>query len=80
MVAAAHMGCTRVGAITMYTVGMFFMGLYYPGTMVNINDISHHYSGVIMAFSNGISSFTGIIAPWVVGHFTPHVSKHLYIP
>ncbi|XP_018570592.1 putative inorganic phosphate cotransporter [Anoplophora glabripennis] len=72
MVTAAHIGCTRAGAITLYTVGMFFMGLYYPGTMVNINDISRHYSGTIMALTNGLCSLTGIVGTFVVGHLTPH--------
>lgn len=74
MLTAVYLGCTRVGAIVMYTVGMALMGPFYSGTMVNVNDISHHYSGIIMAFINGMGSITGIIGPWFVGYLTPHVS------
>ncbi|KAJ8915031.1 hypothetical protein NQ315_016006 [Exocentrus adspersus] len=70
--AAVYVGCSREGAITLYTISVMLNAPFYPGTMVNVNDLSRHYSGILMAWVNGLGGLAGILAPWVVGHVTPN--------
>ncbi len=43
------------------------------GHLVNINDISGPYSGILLGISNTIATIPGIISPYVAGVLTPNV-------
>lgn len=42
--------------------------------MINANDIAGNYAGIAFGLSNTIAIIPGIIAPYIVGLLTPHVS------
>ena len=44
------------------------------GHLVNINDISGPYSGILLGISNTIATVPGIISPYVAGLLTPNVN------
>ncbi|XP_034936137.1 putative inorganic phosphate cotransporter isoform X2 [Chelonus insularis] len=71
IVTASYVGCNGYTVVAMFTIGMTFMGTFYPGMKVNALDLSPNYSGTLMAVVNGIGALTGILTPIVVGELTP---------
>lgn len=49
------------------------------GHLVNINDISGPYSGILLGISNTIATIPGIISPYVAGLLTPNVIILCYL-
>lgn len=47
--------------------------LWGAGHLVNINEISGPFSGIVFGLSNTIATIPGIIAPYVVGVITKNV-------
>jgi hypothetical protein len=47
--------------------------LWGAGHLVNINDISGPYSGILLGISNTIATVPGIVSPYIVGVITKHV-------
>ncbi|XP_046627286.1 putative inorganic phosphate cotransporter isoform X1 [Neodiprion virginianus] len=72
IIAASYAGCDRVLVVALFTIGMGFMGSYYPGMKVNSLDLTPNYSGTVMAIVNGIGAVSGIITPYLVGVLTPN--------
>ncbi|XP_058791949.1 putative inorganic phosphate cotransporter isoform X2 [Phymastichus coffea] len=72
VIAASYAGCDQTAVVVLMTVGMTLMGTFYPGMKVNALDLSPNYSGTLMAITNGIGAFTGILTPYIVGVLTPH--------
>lgn len=71
IIAASYSGCDKTLVVTMFTIAMTLMGTFYPGMKVNALDLSPNYSGTLMALTNGIGAFTGILTPLVVGELAP---------
>lgn len=71
---ASYAGCDRSVVISMFTIGLTLLGVSYPSVMINALDLSPNYAGVLMAFTNGLSAFTGIFSPYVIGILTPNQS------
>ena len=46
--------------------------------MINFNDISGPYAGIVFGIVNTISTIPGIIAPFLVGVITTNVSLKLF--
>ena len=74
IVAASYAGCNRGLTVFFFTLSMGFMGAFYPSLKVNPMDLSPNYAATLMALSNGMGSFAGVLAPYVVGRMTPNVS------
>ncbi|XP_058791623.1 putative inorganic phosphate cotransporter [Phymastichus coffea] len=72
IIGASYAGCDRVAVVIMFTLGVTFMGSSLPGIKVNSLDLSPNYAGTVMALTNGIASFTGIMTPYLVGVLTPN--------
>ncbi|XP_024084290.1 putative inorganic phosphate cotransporter isoform X2 [Cimex lectularius] len=72
VVAASYAGCNKVAVATFFTVGMAFMGFFYPSLKVNALDLSPNYAGTLMALVNGIGAISGIITPTLIGYLTPN--------
>ncbi|XP_011506275.1 PREDICTED: putative inorganic phosphate cotransporter [Ceratosolen solmsi marchali] len=72
IVGASYAGCNRVLVVVMFTLAVTLMGSSLPGIKVNSLDLSPNYAGTIMALTNGIASFTGILTPYLVGVLTPN--------
>ncbi|CAH1989074.1 unnamed protein product [Acanthoscelides obtectus] len=65
-----YLGCHRVGAIISYTAGICCIGPFYAGMKINVNDLTIHYAGTIMAVVNGLGATAGILGPYIVGCLT----------
>jgi len=61
--------------VTLFTVGMAFMGFFYPSLKVNALDLSPNYAGTLMAIVNGIGAISGAITPMIVGFIATNVSS-----
>ncbi|CAB0004837.1 unnamed protein product [Nesidiocoris tenuis] len=72
VILASYAGCNKVAAATLFTVGMAFMGFFYPSLKVNALDLSPNYAGTLMALVNGIGAISGIITPTLIGYLTPN--------
>ncbi|XP_015838380.2 putative inorganic phosphate cotransporter [Tribolium castaneum] len=70
IIIASYVGCDRMMAVYMFTIGMGFMGTYYCGMKVNALDLSPNFAGTLMAITNGIGAITGIITPYLTGALT----------
>lgn len=75
LVGAAYAGSNETLIVTLFSLGMGFMGLWYPGMKVNPLDLSPSYASTIMAVTNGIGALAGAVAPIVVGMVTNTVSN-----
>ncbi|XP_011506276.1 PREDICTED: sialin-like [Ceratosolen solmsi marchali] len=71
IVSAAYAGCDRVLGVSLFTLGVTFLGTGIPSLKVNALDLSPNYAGTVMAISNGAAACTGILTPYVVGVLTP---------
>lgn len=67
VVAASYAGCDQVVVVMLFTIGMAFMGFFYPSLKVNSLDLSPNYAGTLMAIVNGIGAVSGIISPYLIG-------------
>ncbi|CAG9840302.1 unnamed protein product [Diabrotica balteata] len=67
LVLMVYVGCNRWAAQVLVSISFFLVGPFFSGMKVNVNDITIHYGGTIMAIVNGLGSFTGIIGPFMVG-------------
>lgn len=56
--------------VTLFCIGMGFMGTFYPGMKVNALDLASNYAGTLMAVVNGIGALSGIATPILVGYIT----------
>lgn len=74
IIGASYTGCDRMMVVMMFTVGMGFMGFFYSGLKVNNLDLAPMYAGVLMAITNGVGGFSGILSPYLTGVLTPNVS------
>ncbi|XP_023247096.1 sialin [Copidosoma floridanum] len=72
IVGASYAGCDRALVVAMIAIGMALMGAALPSMKVNGLDLSPNYAGSLMAVTNGIASFTGILTPYIVGVLTPN--------
>ncbi|KAF2903417.1 hypothetical protein ILUMI_02770 [Ignelater luminosus] len=70
-VLATYMGCNQVLVITWLWIGMILMGPWFPGPKVNNLDITLHFTGIVMALSNGTGVLSGIITPYLVAVIAP---------
>lgn len=72
IVAASYAGCDRALVVVMIALSMTLMGAALPSMKVNGLDLSPNYAGSLMALTNGIGTFTGILTPYLVGILTPN--------
>ncbi|CAH1101056.1 unnamed protein product [Psylliodes chrysocephalus] len=71
---AVYIGCNRAAAVALYTSAITFLGPFTSGMQINVNEVSIHYGGTIMAIVNGIGSTAGILGPYMVGALTEEES------
>lgn len=70
LVVIMYTGCHRILVLILYCVVMIFKGLFFSGMKVNVNDVTIHFAGSVMAVANGLGSIAGIIGPVVVEFVT----------
>lgn len=73
VIAASYAGCDAILVGLFFTIAVGAQGLHTSSTMINAMDLSPNYAGTITGISNGISSCTGIVVPWIIGVMTPNV-------
>lgn len=59
IVAASYADCNKLLVVVYFALSVTFMGGFYPGLKVNVNDLSPNLAGVLMAMVNGIGAITG---------------------
>ncbi|XP_075240420.1 vesicular glutamate transporter 1-like [Convolutriloba macropyga] len=64
------------GAIAALTLAVGFSGFAISGFNVNHLDIAPQYASILMGFSNGFGTLSGIIGPLVVGWMTPDKTRN----
>ncbi|KAL9705868.1 hypothetical protein quinque_009386 [Culex quinquefasciatus] len=72
IVAASYADCNKLLVVVYFALSVTFMGGFYPGLKVNVNDLSPNLAGVLMAMVNGIGAITGIVVPYLAGVLTPN--------
>ncbi|XP_045529361.1 putative inorganic phosphate cotransporter [Pieris brassicae] len=71
IILASYSGCNRTVALGCFVLAMGFMGGYVSGMKVNILDVAPNHAGSVSAFINTITTFAGIISPYLIGLMTP---------
>lgn len=74
LILVPYVGCNRTWAIILNTLAVACLGPSFSGTKVNVNDITMHHAGLIMAGVNGMGAIAGIIGPFIVGALTKNQS------
>lgn len=73
LILAIYVGCDRILAVVMFTIGMACMGTFYCGMKVNSIDLTPNYAGSLMGLVNGVASITGFVGPELAGFITTEV-------
>lgn len=78
IVLASYAQCDKVMVVTYFTISIVFQGV--PGVTINPLDLSPNYAGILSGICCTVGALTGILAPYLVGVITPHVSfdNHQY--
>lgn len=71
IVFASYAECDSTFVVVYFCISIAFQGV--PGIAINSLDLSPNFAGILMGFSNTVSSITGIIVPYLVGIATPNV-------
>jgi ACS family sodium-dependent inorganic phosphate cotransporter-like MFS transporter 5 len=62
-------------SLVVLSIGFAASGLHGGGGNIpNINEVGGKYAGVLYSIANTVGTIPGIVAPYVVGVMTPHVS------
>ncbi|XP_058815578.1 sialin-like isoform X2 [Topomyia yanbarensis] len=72
LMAASYAERNTVLVVMNFAICVTFMGGFYPGIKVNVNDLSPNYAGFLMAVVNGLGAVTGILVPYTAGLMTPN--------
>ncbi|KAJ8668264.1 hypothetical protein QAD02_009927 [Eretmocerus hayati] len=72
IVAASFAGCNRYLAVILITIGFMMNGCSYCSIKVNAWDLGPNYVGALSGVTNGISTLSGIVAPYLIGVLTSH--------
>jgi ACS family sodium-dependent inorganic phosphate cotransporter-like MFS transporter 5 len=66
----------KMFGVGLLTLGLAFTGCGYgAGFLVNYNDISGPFSGIVFGIGNTLATFPGIVAPYLVKIITKNVIK-----
>ena len=77
LIITGYMDCRQpVGALVLLSLSMGFCGFQFSSFFINHGDIAPKYAGTVFGFTNTGASVPGIIAPYIVGAITTHVSSH----
>ena len=80
LIITGYMDCHRqVAAIVLLSLSMGFCGFQFSSFFINHGDIAPKYAGTVFGFTNTGASVPGIIAPYIVGAITTHVSTFYFI-
>ncbi|XP_017784946.1 PREDICTED: sialin-like [Nicrophorus vespilloides] len=73
---SGYANCNRLNAMIFICISIFFKGPFYAGLKINGMDLTTHYAGTLMSFSNGFGSMPGFIGPYVIGKLAPNNALH----
>lgn len=77
MIAASYAGCEEILAVSLLTISIAGQGFNTGGTILNGFDLGPNYIGPLSGMVAGVSTISSLMAPYIVGLLTPHVSKCL---
>lgn len=78
LVLASYNNCDEQYALIMFSIGLGFMGFYYPGLRVNAMDLSPNFAGTLMAIVNGSGILAGVVGFVYVAYITQNVVDSKY--
>jgi hypothetical protein len=52
---------------------LLISGFISSGFLVNINDLSGHYSGIVFGISNTFATIPGIVSPFLIDELIKYV-------
>ncbi|KAJ8668265.1 hypothetical protein QAD02_009928 [Eretmocerus hayati] len=70
VIGASYAGCNGVLVVLLFTISILLKGFSYSSIKLNMRDLSPNYVGVITGLVRGISNFSSILSPYVVGIMT----------
>lgn len=73
--ASSYVGCDEILFVVFFTLTVCSRSLLTLGCYINPVDLTANYVGPLTAVVNGMSSATGIFAPYIVGLMTTNVRK-----
>ncbi|GBP75066.1 Putative inorganic phosphate cotransporter [Eumeta japonica] len=76
IIMASYSGCDRVAAMACFVVSMALMSGFYSGMKVNALDLAPNYVGALVSFCNTLSTFSGIVTPYLIGLLTTDSTLH----
>ncbi|XP_059045350.1 putative inorganic phosphate cotransporter [Achroia grisella] len=72
IVLASYAGCDRIAAMVYFVLSMALMAGFYSGMKVNVLDLAPNHTGTLTSLLNTISTFAGMLLPYLIGLMTPN--------
>lgn len=70
LIGVSYVGCNRILAVTLMTIGVTCIGGMYSGFLSNHIDIAPNFAGTLVAITNCIATIPGFVVPIFVGKLT----------
>lgn len=70
LILVSHVGCDRVSAVLLMTIGIACIGGMYCGFLANHIDIAPNFAGSLVAMTNVVATIPGFVVPVFVGQLT----------
>lgn len=70
LIGVSYVGCNRVLAVTLMTIGVTCIGGMYSGFLSNHIDIAPNFAGTLVAVTNCVATIPGFVVPIFVGKLT----------
>ncbi|KAL6426671.1 hypothetical protein ACFW04_009210 [Cataglyphis niger] len=70
LIQVSYIGCNRIGAVLLMTIGVACIGGMYCGFLANHIDIAPNFAGSLVAMTNFIATIPGFVVPVFVGQLT----------
>lgn len=70
LLGVSYVGCNRIMAVILMTIGVTCIGGMYCGFLANHIDIAPNYAGTLVALTNTFATIPGFVVPIFVGKLT----------
>ncbi|XP_072746442.1 putative inorganic phosphate cotransporter [Anoplolepis gracilipes] len=70
LIQVSYVGCDRIRAVVLMTIGIACIGGMYCGFLANHIDIAPNFAGSLVAMTNFVATIPGFVVPVFVGQLT----------
>ncbi|XP_053973798.1 putative inorganic phosphate cotransporter isoform X2 [Hylaeus volcanicus] len=70
LIGVSYVGCNRILAVALMTIGVTCIGGMYSGFLSNHIDIAPNFAGTLVAITNCVATIPGFVVPIFVGKLT----------